>query len=185
MSTPKKPDNVLFFVGIICRRNVSLLELLSMLERHYGDIHSVSIPVPFHWTDYYNNEMTDDLLRFWIEFEAPIQPDDIVERKHISWEIEKKFFDSQNNRTVNVDPGYITPARLVLTTFKDFSHRIYLGEGVYGEITLMFSNNHFNSLPWTFYDYKDESNHYFFYQCRERILKLQRRTATPFRNHPK
>ena len=36
---------------------------------------------------------------------------------------------------------------------KNFSHRIYLGRGVYGEVTLMFRKGRWEALPWTFPDY--------------------------------
>jgi len=34
---------------------------------------------------------------------------------------------------VNIDPGYISLGKLVLASTKDHAHRLYLGEGVYGE----------------------------------------------------
>lgn len=56
-------------------------------------------------------------------------------------------------RPVNLDPGYVSESKLVLASMKDFSHRIYLGSGVYGEVTLMYRKGKWESLAWTFPDY--------------------------------
>jgi hypothetical protein len=45
---------------------------------------------------------------------------------------------------------------MVLATFKNFSHRIYLGEGVYGDLTLMYRDKNFRALDWTFPDYNSQ-----------------------------
>ena len=41
-------------------------------------------------------------------------------------------------RPLNLDPGYITLAKLVLASTKDHAHRIYLGQGIFAEVTLLF-----------------------------------------------
>ncbi|MFN4132318.1 MAG: DUF4416 family protein, partial [Caldimicrobium sp.] len=59
-------------------------------------------------------------------------------------------------RRVNLDPGYLSLSKVVLSTFKDYSHRLYLGRSVYGEVTLIFREGSFQPLPWTYPDYKNE-----------------------------
>ena len=71
-------------------------------------------------------------------------------------------------RTVNIDPGYLTPARVVLASTKDFGHRLYLGRGIYGEVTLMYQKKEFRPLPWTYPDYRSEPYHRFF----EELLRV-------------
>lgn len=56
-------------------------------------------------------------------------------------------------RLFNLDPGLLTQERLVLATGKNFAHRIYLGEGIFADLTLVFQNGQWNVLPWTFRDY--------------------------------
>ncbi len=34
-------------------------------------------------------------------------------------------YAKDKNRIVNIDPGYITPANVILASTKDFSHRIF------------------------------------------------------------
>jgi hypothetical protein len=43
----------------------------------------------------------------------------------------------------------------VLATGKNYSHRIYIGEGIYAELTLVFERGAFRPLPWTYPDYAD------------------------------
>ena len=69
-------------------------------------------------------------------------------------------------RTVNIDPGDPTPARVVLASTKDFGHRLYLGKGIYGEVTLMYQKKEFQPLPWTYPDYRSEAYHQFFRELR-------------------
>jgi hypothetical protein len=47
-------------------------------------------------------------------------------------------------------------AKLVLATTKNHGHRIYLREGIYGEVTLTFRNGDFCPYPWTYPDYASE-----------------------------
>jgi hypothetical protein len=56
---------------------------------------------------------------------------------------------------VNIDPGYLLPERLVLATGKNFTHRIYIGQGIYADLTLIFQKGAFRTLPWTYPDYAD------------------------------
>jgi hypothetical protein len=41
-------------------------------------------------------------------------------------------------RPVNLDPGFIEPSKLILASTKNFSHRIYIGNKMYAEVTLMY-----------------------------------------------
>ena len=44
-------------------------------------------------------------------------------------------------RPLNLDPGYLTLGKLVLASTKDFAHRIYLGRGIYAEMTLFYRHH--------------------------------------------
>ena len=56
-------------------------------------------------------------------------------------------------RRVNIDPGYISQSKLVLATTKDHSHRIYLGQGIFAEVTLRYYKGTFRAWEWTYPDY--------------------------------
>ena len=60
----------------------------------------------------------------------------------------------EGKRQVNVDPGILSAERLVLATGKNYIHRIYLGSGVYGDLTLIYSKGSYRPLSWTYPDYQ-------------------------------
>ena len=85
--------------------------------------------------------------------------------------INGKIYTVNEKRLVNIDPGYICPAKLVLATTKNYSHRIYLNKNIYGDIHLQFSNGTFQSQPWTYPDYQNKENIRFFNALRKRYLE--------------
>jgi hypothetical protein len=77
-------------------------------------------------------------------------------------------------RTINLDPGYICASRLVLATTKDFSHRIYLRDGIYAEASLMFQKNGISVFPWTYPDYQSEQYRPMLLAMRERYMEQKK-----------
>ena len=73
-------------------------------------------------------------------------------------------------RPLNLDPGYITPAKLVLASTKDHAHRIYLRDGIFAEVTLVYRQRKWQPLEWTYPDYRRDDYQRFFTQCREWLL---------------
>jgi hypothetical protein len=53
-------------------------------------------------------------------------------------------------RRVNIDPGYLARAHLILATGKGYTHRPYLRDGIYADLTLVFQQGGFQPLPWTY-----------------------------------
>ena len=80
-------------------------------------------------------------------------------------------------RPINLDVGYVDESKLILASMKKFSHRIYLGMGVYAEVTLMYHKGRWDSLPWTFPDYGSGRYHPFLTQvrCKLRQHLVERR----------
>ena len=79
--------------------------------------------------------------------------------------VEKRL--SQNNkRSVNIDPGYITPGKLVLLTTKNYSHRVYIRSGIYAEVALYFKNGRFQPWSWSYPDYRTDGYGIFFKRVR-------------------
>lgn len=134
--------------------NCEIEKVMEVLTEKFGGIDFRSPSIPFNFTDYYEKEMGSELAREWISFEQLIQPENLRLIKLTTIEIENKFKRPDGTRTVNIDPGYITLANLVLASTKNYSHRIYLGDGIYAEITLIYKNKHFVPLEWTYPDYR-------------------------------
>ncbi|MEW6040486.1 MAG: DUF4416 family protein, partial [Elusimicrobiota bacterium] len=111
----------------------------SELRNKYGEIEFKSEIIDFNFTSYYEKETGTGLKRKWISFKDMIEPGAIAEIKNNTNLIEEKF--SQNgNRKINLDPGYITGSSLILASTKNYSHRIYLKDGIYAEVTLLFEH---------------------------------------------
>ncbi|MBW1723631.1 MAG: DUF4416 family protein [Deltaproteobacteria bacterium] len=63
---------------------------------------------------------------------------------------------------------------MILASTKNFSHRIYLKDGIWAELTLSYANGTFVTHPWTYPDYQTEFAYKFLRQARETyIVQLQ------------
>jgi hypothetical protein len=125
-----------------------------LLEDAFGPIDLRSERISFDQTSYYQHEMGDELAREWVSFKQLIRQDAIADAKLTTSRLEKRVARSDGSRTVNLDPGYVVPPRLVLATMKDFAHRIYLEKGIYAEVTLIYREGEFQPLEWTYPDYR-------------------------------
>jgi hypothetical protein len=136
----------------------------------FGSIDLRSEPFEFSFTDYYEKEMGSNLKKYFCSFEGLISPDTLSSIKNKTISIEGKFA-SDGKRTVNLDPGYIEESKLVLASTKNFSHRIYLGDKIWGEVTLRYENARFVTHPWTYPDYATPLSIDFFKTIREKYRK--------------
>lgn len=136
------------------REEELLEEVEELLEKSWGKIDYSSTLFPFHYTDYYQEEMGRDLKKKFLSFQRLISPEEIVEIKLFSNSVEGKYM-FQGKRRINLDPGYVNYDQVVLVSTKMSPHRIYMGKGIYGEVTLYFYQGHFHAFPWTYPDYKE------------------------------
>ena len=119
------------------------------------------------------------LKTFWA-FERLIDPGMLADIKQQTnaWEAEYAALARHPEpRPLNLDPGYIGLGKLVLASTKDHAHRIYLGQGIYAEVTLYYKDGRWQHRDWTFADYRRGDYQAFFEECREN-LKRRLRTAT-------
>ncbi|RJP28797.1 MAG: DUF4416 family protein [Candidatus Omnitrophota bacterium] len=150
-TAPANP--VKMFTGILYK-NVNDFDCLrKILISKFGKIDYASSALKFDYTDYYEEEMGDGLLRVFFSFKRLIKPNELAKIKILTNKIEHKF-STLGKRRVNVDPGYLTLAKVILASTKDFSHRIYLDKGIFAELTLQYINKTFMPLPWTYPDYR-------------------------------
>lgn len=157
MALPQPVQPVKLVCGLIGVDEEVLTSSLNRLQRCFGPADVRSRTVPFDFTDYYSDEMGEGLLRQWAAFEQLIDPGGLAGLKRQTNELEREFARSEHGefaRRVNLDPGYVTAAKLVLATTKDFSHRIYLSGGIYAEVTLNFTRHGLRCFDWTYPDFK-------------------------------
>jgi hypothetical protein len=129
-------------------------ETLKILKKRFGPVDYESPLLPFDKTDYYEEEFGKNLKRKFYSFKRLIKAEELPRIKILTNSLEKKFGDKRGNRLINLDPGYLAPAKLVLATTKDYQHRIYYGKGIYGEVTLRYKKGSFIPWEWTYPDYR-------------------------------
>lgn len=164
---------VKFIVGILAISEELLGEARELIGTRLGPIESLSDVWPFTGSQYYAKEMSSALLRQFVSITEPADPAGLVEMKLASNQAELDDAAKRSrgsNRAINLDPGYITPAKLVLATTKDYSHRVYLGRDIYAEATLHYHAGTWQAWPWTYPDYAASTYHEFFTQVRSRLL---------------
>jgi len=162
---PPKPAKLIAGI-LLSPEKVSETKVFERLTAAFGPIDKTRECRPFEKTDYYAKDLGNNLLRCFVSFETLVNPGELSNFKHVSNNLESEFLNSTGGRAVNIDPGLITLENLILATTKNFTHRIYLGQGIYGDLTLIFQKGHFHPLPWTYPDYSDPEALAFFHFLR-------------------
>jgi len=152
MSIPGKPLPVKPLVSAIFAQPDVAVNLLSELRAWFGPADLISEWLPFTQTSYYTTEMGPVLGRRLIAFMHLAAPQALPEWKRFTNNLEQRYALGAR-RLVNIDPGYVARERLVLATGKNYVHRLYLDQGIYGDLTLIFQRGRFQPLPWTYPDY--------------------------------
>lgn len=178
MSAIKPVQPALLFCGIISVNDGPLrTRTRDELVRLFGPVHSESPIFAFTMTDYYAQEMGSNLVRTFTSFSDPFDPERLAEIKIATNRLEESlasaFASLGVQRPVNLDPGYITPAKLVLATTKDFSHRICIGKGIYAEVTLNFTRTGCRFFEWTYPDFKSGISTPWFLEQRRHLMERE------------
>ena len=143
------------------------------LTEKFGKIDIVSPAWPFDSTDYYTYEMGENLVRRIVSFEKLFDPGKLAEVKLTTNQLEKEF--TQRFRTppvgriINLDAGYLTLGQIVLATTKSYSHRIYLREEIWAEVTLRYYKGKYEKWEWTYPDYASGRYNDFWLAMREKL----------------
>jgi hypothetical protein len=139
-------------VSMIFRNEVDRDAAIRRVREVLGEIRLAGGTFRFDTTDYYADEMGGPLFRQFAVASAPVPRDALPEIKVLMEGIEREMAEGER-RSVNLDPGLITPENFVLATGKNFTHRVYLRDGVFADLTLEFRRGEFRALPWTYPDY--------------------------------
>ncbi len=139
--------------GLLAGRNARLDEVEDQLCRKFGPVDYQAGPLPFEFTNYYDEEMGNPITRHFFSFRDLVSPDGLAAIKVFTNEVEENHAIN-GKRQVNLDPGCISLKRLMLASTKDNGRRIPLSDGIYAEITLVFVGGTFEPLHWTYPDYR-------------------------------
>ena len=166
MGKAKSPSPVKLIIATFTSRLELFQEIETELEKKYGEIDFKGPVFDSNHTDYYQEEMGFGLKKKFISFKNLISPEKINSIKLFTNKLESKY-SKEGKRIVNIDPGYVDNSKLVLASTKNYYHRIYLGKGIYAEVTLFFKEKSFQQLPWTYPDYKTDASIDIFNKIRE------------------
>jgi len=168
MSELNEPLKANLTISVMFRNEALLEETRGILERKYGEIDAISEVYDFSSiSPYYDPEMGSGIKKIVFSFKEPVPRDTLKDVKLFCVELEKRY-SGNGNRLVNLDPGLVTLENFILATGKNYSHRIYLGSGVFAEVTLMFGKKSvIKELPWSYRDYLYEPARSFLLEVRE------------------
>ncbi len=161
---------VLLVVAAFSRHREALEWAKEKAQSTWGKVALESDLFEHRETRYYEATMGADLKKKFFAFEQLEDPARLIGWKEAtnSWEVEyQRLGRHAEARPLNLDPGYLTEAKLILASTKDRDHRIYLDRGIYAENTLVFTRGAWQARPWTYPDYQRADYHEFFGRCRE------------------
>ena len=172
MARPKQFSAVKLVCGLIFGRDDPRDDSKQRLEGSFGPIDLVSPCHVFDLTDYYEEEMGSGLRRMFLSFEHLVRPEDLagIKLRTNALEEEVRLRFGAERRVVNLDPGYLTAASLIMATAKDFSHRIPLQNGIYAHLEFLFRKNGIRPLAWTYPDLTGDRYTEFFLASRRIYL---------------
>ena len=174
------PIPVKLFLRMISREPGLFAECTRLFAQVFGPVDIVSSVTPWDHSEYYREEMGTGLLRRFIFFEPLVDPELLAAAKHQAIMIESSFSEpaaTADRRRINLDPGYLTEAKVVLATTKDFPHRIYIGRSIYAESTLHYhkGSRSYQPVEHTYPDFRTEYSLKLFNGARDVLRSRLRR----------
>ncbi|MCF7855272.1 MAG: DUF4416 family protein [Candidatus Pacebacteria bacterium] len=176
------PPPVKIMAGIFWNNKTSRATAIRLLEQKWGPPDFASEPAPFTYSNYYASEMGTDLIRQVFSFPTLAQPEHLADYKHLTNSMETTLTE-KGQRTVNIDIGYLDYHRLVLASTKESYHRIYMGKGIWAELTLLYQNGGWVALPWTYPDFRQGIYDDTLRQARERYKEQIRKSSEKSGKH--
>lgn len=154
MSRPEVPEPARLIISCLTREEDLQEDVSQVVAHHMGEIEEIIGPLPFHFTRYYDAEMGSGISRWLWVLAGLVDRADLALIKLLTNKIEQSY-TIEAKRRINLDPGLLTLGNFVLATGKNNAHRIYLGEGIFADLTLIFRSGSYRPLEWTYPDYAD------------------------------
>ena len=176
MSQRNAPSPARLLFSVIYREEEDFEKALRRITERMGEVACTSEPFLFDSTEYYSREMGTPLVRRFVVTNDPVSRDVLATVKLLAETIEKEL-SVGGKRTVNIDPGLLADENVVLATGKNYSHRIYLRDGVFADLTLVFEKGEYRPLPWTYPDYASPAIRTFLGGLRRESREAGRRTT--------
>jgi hypothetical protein len=165
----KSHPRAVLFSGILYADDAYRKRALDAMIAEFGPLRLETQPVAWH-SNHYSSELGVPIMRQFVFFRDLVSQDALKEIKNITRSMEDEL-SVDGSRRVNLDPGLIAPARVVLATTKDYAHRIYLGEGVFAEATLTYRSGKFVPSEFAYRDYAEENILVLFKEMRDELVR--------------
>ncbi len=178
MGRPSAHEPSLLFVGALYKNETYLTQAEEKLRFLFGEILLKTPPLPWDYSQYYKDELGLPIKRAFFFFKNKISPETLSDIKLATNDIEQGL-STEGKRNINLDPGYLTPSKVVLASTKNYSHRICLGKGIYAEVTLIYRDGRYRSYLFTYSDYASDVYNEIFEKARKLLRELERPHLPP------
>jgi len=168
MGKPRPPEKALLFVATLYKDHELYVRARNQLIKEFGSCFFESTPHLWNHTEYYREELGWPISRRFLAFSRIISPEQIRDIKIMTNGLEDNLAEA-GKRKVNLDPGYFTLSKVVLATTKNYAHRIYLGKGIYAEVTLFYKQGTFRPHEFTYRDFRSVDYVEMFNKLREHL----------------
>ena len=175
MSRRAVPPPARLFLSVIYREEGRFEEARRRIAERVAPLERASEIFAFDRTDYYEREMGRPLFRRFLVGDGETPRDALPAVKVAAEAIELELSEG-GRRTVNIDPGLLSEENVVLATGKNYGHRVYLGDGVFADLTLVYGRKEgYRPLPWTYPDYASAAVRAFLEEARASLREARRR----------
>ena len=147
-----KVRNVIYFAAVMYNP-VVVREPEEVTSKLWGEEVLRSETFDFDHTAYYTSEMGGALKKYFAAFGCPSSPE-LLPNYKLAAVKEEDTLRRGKSRIINIDPGYLAAEKIVVASTKNFTHRVFIGDGIYGDLQLMRRKDGLTSMPWTYEDYK-------------------------------
>jgi hypothetical protein len=168
-------NKVKLFSGVIYANDRVYEEAKKKLEELFSPVDLEAGPFSFDFTTYYNREMGSPLFRRFIAFEKLISPEELPDIKLLTDRMEMETAVN-GNRIINLDPGYLSEANVIIATTKNYYQRVPLSKGIYAHMEYVIKKKKLWTLEWTYPDFKTPQYMDFFEKLNQ-LFKQSRRST--------
>ena len=176
MGIEKEFQKVKLFSGFIYRSEFLYQAVKERLAANFSPVDLESGLLTFDFTTYYDQEMGTPLFRRFVSFKELIPPEQLPGIKLLTNQVELESA-REGKRIINLDPGYLSDANVVIATTKNYYQRIPLQKGIYAHMEYVIKGKSLCPLEWTYPDFKSAGYLDFF----QRLLQLYKREIKEMR----
>ena len=162
-------------VGVMYTAAAQYEAVRRRLEERFGPADAVTEEYEFSALSvYYDQEMGGRVMKRFVSFRDCVPPEALPEIKRWTNALEEESADGENRR-VNIDPCLLSHGKFTMATTKGASFRVPLRDGIYADLSLIYSNGRWNHFFWTYTDVRSEPIEAFL--SRVRKIYLEQRKA--------